>query len=533
MLRHLFIQNYALISHLDIDLASGFSVITGETGAGKSIILGALNLVMGGRADTKTITEGEDKCIIEAEFDGNSKGETLLIRRELNTNGRSRSFVNDEVITQGELKALATQLIDIHSQHESLLMNDDTFQLGIVDTIAHNQAERSEYDRRYSAYTQAKDELAKTEAMAKKAQADADYIEFQYNQLAEARLEADEEEMLEQEQYCLSHAEDIRMAYQVAVENLNGDGANALSLIHSINLADADSSLSERLQSVEIELRDIAHEAERQAERVEADPVRLQEIDERIALLNSLKKKHNVYTVAELISLRNELEQQCNRLNSFDEEISRLKQQLSEAKLALQTAAVALTKSRQAVIKTIATNLIHNLTLLGIRHPQIEVEINALEDFTPCGIDDIQFLFAANLNQHVRRVSEVASGGELSRLMLCIKSLVATTNGLPTIIFDEIDTGVSGEIATQMGKIMRKMSGARQIIAITHLPQIAAQGATQYKVYKADTAQRTETHIQSLTAEERIEEIASMLSGNTPTEAARENARQLIMDIAK
>lgn len=526
MLRHLHIQNYALISHLDIDFESGFSVMTGETGAGKSIILGALNLVMGGRADTKTITEGEDKCVIEADF-GDSTSSTL-VRRELNTNGRSRTFVNDELVTQSELKTLAAQLIDIHSQHESLLLGNNDFQLSIVDSIANNSELRNLYTKQYNVWLAAKDHLLQYEEMARKTKADADYIQFQFRQLNEAHLQQGELADLEQEQYNLAHAEDIRMALQEASNNLDGDECNALSLLQAIHLENADSELAERLRSVEIELRDIAHDIERKAEHIEANPMRLQEVEERIALLHSLLKKHNVQTEEDLIALRDQLDEQCNKIDSFDEEIAQLKQQLKIEEEHLLQAANTLTQSRVAVRETIANSLIANLKKLGVIHAQIEVQVSPLSEFTPTGLDDVQFLFAANLNQHVRRVCEVASGGELSRLMLCIKSLVASTKGLPTIIFDEIDTGVSGEIAAQMGRIMQEMAHSRQIITITHLPQIAALGNCQFKVYKTDTATRTETHIRRLSTNERIDEIATMLSGKEPTKAALENAKQLL-----
>lgn len=537
MLKHLHIRNYALIAELDIDFESGFSVMTGETGAGKSIILGALSLVMGGKADAKSITEGEERCVIEATFvdeapraldEAAKQLDELIIRRELSVNGRSRSFVNDEVVSQAELKRLAAQLIDIHSQHESLLLGEDDFQLGIVDALADNEKEREAYTAAYTAYQEAAAKLREVEALARKTKADADYVQFQFNQLEEARLVAGEETELEEEQYRLSHAEDIRAALDGASEALENDNQGILTLLKGIRIEEASSELSERIRSAEIELRDIAREVSRLADRTEADPERLQEIEERLDLLNTLMRKHSVKSVEELITLRDELEQQCQRIDGFDEEIAELKKKMQSAECKVQSEAEKLRKTREKVLPKMEKSLIKDLSLLGVAHPQVKVELTALPDFRENGMDDVQILFAANLNQTVRRVSEVASGGEISRLMLCIKSLIASTNGLPTIIFDEIDTGVSGEVATQMGHIMREMARCRQVLAITHLPQIAALGEHHYEVYKADTKSRTETNIRALQEAERVEAIATMLSGKNPTEAARENAKQLL-----
>ncbi len=528
MLSHLHIQNYALISHLDLDLADGFSVLTGETGAGKSIILGALNLVMGAKADTRVITEGEERCTIEAVFSSPAEGETI-VRRELNRAGRSRSFVNDEVVTQAELKALATRLIDIHSQHESLLIGDDLFQISVVDAIANNAAEKTDYTAHYQAFLAAEKALHDLEELARKTQSDADYVAFQYQQLDDANLEAGELESLQEEEYRLLHAGEIKEALLRAFNNIDGESdCTVLSLLRDCSLDTAAPELAERVDGSIIELRDIASELQRLANRTEVDPERLQTVQERLDLLQSLLTKHRVQTVEELIALRDQLGEQMQRIASFDEDIARLKKERDAAATALEKAAVALTKSRQAVTATIAEHLIADMSRLGVAHANVAVSITPSQDYNETGKDDVQFLFAANLNQSLRRVADVASGGEISRLMLCIKALIAATNGLPTIIFDEIDTGVSGEIATQMGDIMCQMAASRQIIAITHLPQIAAKGQTQYLVYKADTATRTESHIRLLTAEERVEQIASMLSGSHPTPEALATAKQLL-----
>ena len=506
MLTHLHIRNYALISHLDIDFHDGFSVMTGETGAGKSIILGALNLVMGARADLKAITEGEERCIIEATF---SSPQEIIIRRELTANGRSRSFVNDEVVTQVELKALARELIDIHSQHESLLIGDDLFQIQVVDAIAGNSAEYEEYSQAYQAYLQSMAALREAESLAKKAQADADYMQWQYNQLSEAQLVAGEMEELEDEEYRLSHAEEIQASLAQALQQLDSDHG-ALSLIHSTRLTDADSALAERLDSVEIELKDIVSDIQRIYDRTERDPMRLEQVQERLSMLQTLMKKHHVQTIEELIAQRDQLAEQVQRLENMDEEIEQLRTRSMQAKHAAEQAATVLTQSRQSVCDKIAAQLVADMQRLGVPHAKVAVDIQPLDDFTETGKDNVQFLFAANLNQSLRRVAEVASGGEISRLMLCIKALIASTKGLPTIIFDEIDTGVSGAIASQMGEIMRQMADARQIITITHLPQVAARGQHHYLVYKEDTAIRTETHIRQLSAAEHDKEIEKM-----------------------
>lgn len=526
MLKHLHIKNYALISHLDIDFADGFSVLTGETGAGKSIILGALSLVMGSRADTKVITEGEDRCVIEAEFDH------YIIRRELSANGRSRSLVNDEVVTQAELRTLASQLIDIHSQHENLLLGDDLFLIGVTDAIAGNAALREQYSADYSAYRDAEQQLHDLRRQAAQMAKDHDYLQFCYQQLADANLVADEMESLEEEAYRLSHAEQIKLDLMAAVNAMDGDEAGALMQLRACHLDDASQELAERLQSVIIELDDICSEVSRIADHTEADPERLQWIEERQDTLNSLMRKHGVQTIDELIAIRDDMGRQCERIDSFDDDIARLVKLVETTHAKVQSSADALTHSREAVCEGIGQRLICDLRQLGVQHANVAVTVSPLGEFTESGQDNVQLLFAANLNQSLHRASEIASGGEIARLMLCIKSLIANQVGLPTIILDEIDTGVSGEVATQMGRIMQTMAKARQVIAITHLPQIAALGAHHYRVYKEDTDKRTETHIKTLTDAERINEIATILSGNKPTEAAIENAKQLINPIS-
>ena len=526
MLRHLHIEHYALISHLDIDFEGGFSVLTGETGAGKSIILGALALVMGARADSKAITDGEEKCIIEAEFDlikkdevcsktpADSAIETIIIRRELYANGKSRSFVDDSVVTLSELKALSAQLIDIHSQHANLLLENDDFQRDIVDALAKNEAEREAYRVRYDAYRETEKALHELEALAKKSKADADYVQYRYRMLEEARLE-DEDELnaLEEEQYLLSHAEDIRRALETCVEAIDGEnGGTAVEVLRVCELREAAPDLQERIDSVVIELRDIAREASRKAERTEVNPERLIQVEERIGLLQDLLRKFDAEDMASLMAHRDELAEQCRQMENYDEDLSRLQKTLAEQEKTLAAAAADLRHSREQMRRPIADQLEKDLTKLGIAHAKMDITLTDLDDYTETGRDNVQFLFAANLNQSLRPVSDVASGGEMSRIMLCIKSLIASSNGLPTIIFDEIDTGVSGTIAGQMGEIMRQMAATRQIIAITHLPQIAAKADHHYLVYKQDTDVRTESHIRRLTPKEHEAEITKMLT---------------------
>ena len=452
MLKHLHIQNYALISHLDIDFDKGFSVMTGETGAGKSIILGALALVLGARADSKAITDGEDKCIIEAEFDD------CIIRRELYANGKSRSFVDDSVVTLQELKVLSNKLIDIHSQHANLLIENADFQLEVVDAIAQNEALQMDYSACYERYTAAVEALQRLQDLAKKSQQDADYIQYRFKMLNEAGLQSGELEELEAEQYRLSHAEDIRAALQTAVEAINGEQASAIEALRMCRLEEAASDLQERIDSARIELQDIAEEAERKLNNLEMDPARLEWLEERMDTLNGLLHKFSAENIDELITLRDELAQQVNRLDSFDFDIEQARKVVEAEKAALTKAGETLTKSRKAVVPQICETLVEGLRRLGVVHAKVEIPVLPTPDFTPRGCDEVQILFAANLNQSLRNVSEVASGGEISRLMLCVKALIASTKGLPTIIFDEIDTGVSGDIATQMAAIMREMA---------------------------------------------------------------------------
>ena len=548
MLSHLYINNYALISELDISFSSGFSCMTGETGAGKSIILGALGLLTGNRADSRSISDGKQKCVIEAEFseidfsmlkdifEANELdyADSVILRREL-TPTKSRAFVNDTPVGLGVLKEIAEQLIDIHSQHQNLLLQDDGFQLKIVDSIAQNTTIRQTYQVCYNAYKATKHHLEQTKEEAQKASEEADYIAFQYRQLDELQLKEGEQQELENEQEWLSNAENIKTALNISQDILSSDETGVISMIKKvvgeirhIEKYLKDDNIAERLDESYIEIRDIAEEIARKADNTEYNPQRLQQINERLDAINSMLMKHHKQTVEELISLRDEYHRKMLHIESFDADINRLEQELRKQEKQLQELSSALTASRQAQLDNISQQLRHDLSHLGIANAKVEWEYKELSAYTPQGKDSITLLFAANKNQILRPAKEVASGGEIARLMLCIKAMMAAGDGLPTIIFDEIDTGVSGEVAQNMGQMMLRMGRKRQIITITHLPQIAAKGEQHYKVYKQDNDERTETHIKQLNDDERLQEIATMLSGHNITAAALENARELI-----
>ncbi len=549
MLQHLYIQNYALIKELDIHFSDGFSVITGETGAGKSIILGALGLLMGERADVKSIRDGAAKCVLEAEFtctptilnwlQENDLDECgVIIRREISANGKSRAFINDTPVNLSMLKGLGNQLIDIHSQHSNLLLQDDAFQLALVDAMADNQPQREAYLTAYLQYKAIEKQLTQLLQTNQKLQQEADYIRFQHTQLQDAKIQKGEEATLEEDLAMLSHTEDIKTNITLALGLLSEENQassnirEALNNIQKINtFLPKEDNLYERLHSLYIELKDIIDSLYTVNEQTEYNPQRLAQVEERLDLINSLLQKHRLTTAEQLIQLQDDLAQQLQQMESFDEDIKALKQQADSNRLATSQAASQLTASRKKVLPQIEQHLIHELTRLGIPNAQLKLQLQVkLSDlpWTATGQDDIQFLFSANKNGTLRNVAEVASGGEIARLMLCIKALLAQKQELPTLIFDEIDTGVSGEIASRMGHIMQQMGLQMQVISITHLPQIAALGSNHYKVYKTDNENFTETHIAHLNLEQRIQEVAQMLSGNTITDAAIQNAAELL-----
>lgn len=551
MLKSLYISNYALISELHIDFDSGFSVITGETGAGKSIILGALSLILGQRADNKSIKLDAEKCIIEAEFDISSyhhldsfftendldnENTNCIIRRELTNTGKSRAFINDTPVALNVIRDLSNRLIDIHSQHENLLLSNDAYQLEVVDTIAQNSIALNSYKQIYNQWKNLQLDLKQLQKTAEKQAADIDYIQFQFQQLTDANLTENEQFELESEQEILSHAEEIKMelvkAHQLLVEEhtslpLLKEGISALSRIK--NYIAEGNNWYDRLQSAYIEIKDISAEMQSFEERLDFNPARLEWVENRLSEIFTLEKKYKVSSVEELIQLRESFGVQLQRIDSFDEEISALKILIKNTFELLKVEAERLTESRITACKPIEIHLVEQLTKLGMLNIQFKVSVSKFSEFTENGNDEVQFLFSANKNRPIQPVTQIASGGEVSRLMLSIKSLVAHKADLPTIIFDEIDTGVSGEIAHRMGEIMQSMSTDMQVITITHLPQIAAKGAQHYRVYKDESGLQTQTHIQRLTSDERITELAQMLSGKNVTEAALRNAKELLL----
>lgn len=550
MLKSLHISNYALISELSIDFESGLSVITGETGAGKSIILGALSLILGQRADTKSIKTDAEKCVIEAEFniaaythlngffeqnDLDNEGESCIIRRELTNTGKSRAFINDTPVGLNVVRELSLRLIDIHSQHENLLLSNIGYQLDVVDTIAQNADVLSAYKQTYLSWQNLQAELKQLQKTADKQASDADYIQFQYQQLVDANLMETEQADLESEQDTLSHAEEIKSVLINSQQLLEEDHASLpllketiAALSHIKSFIPNGDNWFERLQSALIELKDISAEMRSFEERVEFNPQRLEWVENRLSELFTLQKKYKVTSVSELLKLRDSFEKQLQRIDSFDEELKVLRTKLEACFEQLKRDAVHLTESRNKSCKPIEKYLIDQLTKLGMPNIQFQILVSSEMDFTDTGSDEVQFLFSANKNRPVQPVTLIASGGEVSRLMLSIKSLVAHKADLPTIIFDEIDTGVSGEIASRMGEIMQSMSSDMQVITITHLPQIAAKGAQHYRVYKDESGLQTQTHIKRLNTNERLDELAQMLSGKNVTDAALLNARELL-----
>ena len=554
MIRRLHIENYALIEHLDIEFHPGFSVITGETGAGKSIIIGAIGLLLGQRADSKAMKPGANRCVIESTFDLSAyqldsffsendfdfDGAECIIRRELTASGKSRAFINDTPASLAQLKEIGEQLIDVHSQHKNLLLGKEDFQLNILDIVANHQALLDEYKDAYRAYKASVRELESVQEEAKRSREDEDYLRFQVEQLANENLQEDEQAELEAEQETLEHAEDIKSALYMAANLLQSstDGADALSLLkqglsalRSISSVYVTANeLAERLDSCYIELKDVAEELEGNAEDVEYNPHRLEQVNERLNTIYFLQKKHGVDTVGELLALQEALEEKLMRITHSDEMLEELRQKVdAQHKQCLQLAE-QLSKERQRVAKQVEQEMQERLLPLGMPNVQFKCSVIVHpSELTSTGYDQVQFLFNANKSGDLKPVSQIASGGEIARVMLSLKALIAGAVKLPTIIFDEIDTGVSGSIAEKMARIMQEIGQhERQVISITHLPQIAALGAHHYRVYKEDTEDATLSHIVPLTEEQRVEEIAHMLSGEKLTQAALDNARSLL-----
>lgn len=550
MLKHLYIKNFTLIDELDIELYQGFSVITGETGAGKSIILGALGLLLGQRADSKAIKQGADKCVIEAYFDLSRYGMTdffeeyeieydatdCIVRRELTASGKSRAFINDTPVQLSLLKELGDRLVDIHSQHQNLLLNKQDFQLNVVDIIAGDEKELQLYQQAYTLYHATDKELSALKESIEQNRQNVDFLQFQLDELTQANLAEGEQEELEQKSETMSHSEEIKSALYEADNALSADQTGvveslrtALSAIRQIEKVLPDASeLVERMDSSYIELKDIAQEISSQMEHVDFDPAELDAINNRLDKLYDLEKKYHVETVEELMEKRDELKIQLGHIENSDEALAELQQKLSDQLAQTQKAAEALTKLRTKAAKQIEKEMQGRLMPLGMPNVRFSIEMTQ-EPLNASGQDKVAFLFSANTSTPLQPISQVASGGEIARVMLSLKAMISGAVKLPTIIFDEIDTGVSGKTAEKMAEIMQEMGHhERQVISITHLPQIAALGSAHYKVEKEETAKGTISRMRKLSNDERVLEIAQMLSGSNVSEAAISNAKQLL-----
>lgn len=551
MLKQLYIKNFTLIDELDIQLFPGFSVITGETGAGKSIILGALSLLLGQRADSRSIKSGSDRCIIEAHFDLSRyqleslftsfdidyDAQDCIFRRELTAAGKSRAFINDTPVPLGVMKAIGQQLVDIHSQHQNLLLQEEDFQLNVVDIIAQDGKQLASYQDAFRRYQEARRAVMRMEEYIAKAAQNEDFLRFQYNELNDAQLAPGQQEELEQESETLSHVEDIKTALYTAEGILSGDEGNlverlreASRAIEGIRDVYADAAeVAERIQSSYIELKDIAAEVTQMSAHTDFDPKRLDSVNEQLDTIYSLQKKHHVETVEELIALRDQLRQQLDHLDNSSDEIEALRRQEQNAAITALSHAATLTALRKKAAQKVEKEMKSRLVPLGIPNVRFAVDVTPTEQLSEKGADKVAFLFSANTSTPMQPVAQIASGGEIARVMLSLKAMISGTVKLPTIIFDEIDTGVSGRVAEMMAKIMQEMGHTdRQVISITHLPQIAALGSHHYKVYKEETPEGTKSRMQLLSPDDRIQEIAQMLSGSDVTAAAISNAKALL-----
>ncbi len=539
-----------MIDSLEIDFEPGFSVITGETGAGKSIILGALSLILGQRADIKAIKQGESKCVIEGSFDVSAydlrafceeKGieydpDSYILRREILSTGKSRAFINDSPVSLTDLKELGGQLIDIHSQHQNLLLSDTRFQMQVVDALAGNKELLSRYQQAFHQYKQSEKVLAELREAVRKSKEEEDYLRFQIESLTEAALEGGEQEELENELETLTHAEDIKSALFKMHSLLSDDDKGiVLGLKEGLNTSQQlakvyarSEEISERLQTAYIDLKDLASEMDKLANDVEFNPERLAFIESRLDLIYTLQKKYHVNAVSELLALYEEFKQKIENIESSDQQLEALEKEVHEKSEKVFALAKQLTDSRTSITDSFEKDLTDRVAYLGMPNIRFRSEIITEKHPNIYGLDSVLFQFSANKNVPLQPVAEIASGGEISRLMLCLKSMIAGATALPTIIFDEIDTGVSGEIADKMGEVMREFGKNMQVLAITHLPQIAAKGKAHYKVYKSDDEHTTTTNLVRLSDEERLTEIARMLSGSTVTEAAIQNAKVML-----
>ena len=550
MLKQLYIKNFTLIDELNIQMHPGFSVITGETGAGKSIILGAIGLLLGNRADSKSIKAGRDRCVIEAHFDlskydmqqfftDNDIDEDLsdtIIRRELTAAGKSRAFINDTPVSLTKMRELGEQLVDIHSQHQNLLLQKEDFQLNVVDIIAQDEKQRKNYEAAYNQYKQANQKLNALKAEIEKNRENEDFLRFQFKELDEAQLQNGEQEELEQEYEMLSHSEDIKTALYQADNHLSGDDGNIIERLKQAseqlaNIKDVYpevTELLERIDSSYIELKDIAQEVNGLTDHVEFDPARLETINERLDKLNSLQQKFHVKDLGELIETYHQLKEQLSHIDHSDEDVEALEQEVTQLLEKAQKQAKELTAIRTKAAKKVEEEMKQRLIPLGI--PNVRFSISLTEKpLSHDGGDKVSFLFSANKSTPLQPVTQVASGGEIARVMLSLKAMISGAVKLPTIIFDEIDTGVSGKIAEKMAQIMAEMGNhERQVLSITHLPQIAAMGSHHYKVSKEETDNGTISRMTELSQQERVQEIAQMLSGSDVSEAALANAKELL-----
>ncbi len=549
MLQHLSVQNYALIDQLEIDFSAGLTIITGETGAGKSILLGALGLVAGNRADAQSLQDKTKKCVIEAVFNIKEYALTAFfdaqeldyevtttIRREINPEGKSRAFINDTPVTLSQLKELTERLIDIHSQHQTLTLNGNEFQLSVVDAYANHADLLKQYGsdfKQFKLIEKKLNELIEQEMQAKK---DLDYFQFQFNELEEADLQKGKQTDWEQELAALNNAEEIKLNLSKASFGLSGGEQNLLTSLNEIKTVLAPfakfktelNDLSTRVNSVYIELKDISNELESIEQDIVYDPKRIEEISTRLDVIYRLQQKHQVKTIEELITIREEINARLLDFGSLESEIEKVKKELQTFQDALSAASKKISANRKKVIPKIEKDLASLLASLSMPNAQLKIEHTDIPSFTTNGMDKVSFLFSANKGSDFKELNKVASGGELSRLMLSIKSSLAQLTALPTIIFDEIDTGVSGDVADKIGIIMNQMSANMQVIAITHLPQIASKGGSHLFVYKEDKNNKTYSSIKRLTKEERIQEVAKMLSTGNPTTAAINNAKELL-----
>lgn len=551
MIQKLSIQNYALIDELDISFVKGMTIITGETGAGKSILLGALSLLLGNRADAGSLFQKNRKCVIEGVFHPENTNlqdlllkndldveENITIRREISTEGKSRSFVNDTPVNLAILKELGTALIEIHSQHETLTLNDSGFQMLVVDSYAQNGSLIQKFKTAFAGYSKDLVLLESLREKEKKSKIDAGYFQFQFNEINDAALKPGEQEELESEISLLNNSEEIKSTLNRASAMVNGDENNLVSawttlsstLQGILKVFPKATELAGRIKSLQVEIRDVASELEILERDVIFNPERIEIINDRLDVIYRLQQKHRVAAISELLAIGADLEKKLSEINSLDQDIETLEKSISITRTSLIKLASSIHDTRVKAIPSIEKNITEQLAQLGMKHAVLKIELNELSEgqFKANGSDTVNFLFSANKGIAFRELNKVASGGELSRLMLCVKSMLAKLTGLPTIIFDEIDTGISGEVAHKVGKILKDMAMERQVIAITHLPQMAGKGEDHLFVYKETGGNITNTRIKRLNKTERVEEIAKMLSGDQPTKAAIANAKELL-----